>query len=138
MISINTCAKCGAVVCACGFAATLAVAVLGGGKPPPPRVVGPIAAQFTPLTPGTLGLSTPQAFLAVADEINGKVYSAPWSSEPKKGTEVTGASPASIRGSLDGVPASLVTVSSIGATGSSAPRRGSRQVDGANEDAAVS
>src|SRR5690242_19692941 len=82
MISINSCTKCGAVVCACGFAATLFVSVFGSGKPPP-RAVGPIAAQLTAVTTlsavsTSLISGSSSAFLTVHDQINGKVYSAVW------------------------------------------------------------
>jgi hypothetical protein len=70
---MNCCAKCGAVVCACGFAATLMVSVLGGSKPPPPRVVGPIVAQLS----STISTTIPTvSFLDVSDQITGKWCSA--------------------------------------------------------------
>jgi hypothetical protein len=77
---MNACRKCGEPVCACGFAATLAVSVLEGGNPPP-RVVGPILAQLT----GTVGTMLPSVpFVEVSDQITGKLYSAPWLHKQKQ------------------------------------------------------
>jgi hypothetical protein len=94
MISIKSCTKCGAAVCACGFLPALVVSIFGDGKPPPSRAVGPIAAQFSTTTPltGTVALSRGvtamtdgrTVFLTVADEITGKVYSAPWSQKQQQ------------------------------------------------------
>jgi hypothetical protein len=57
------------------------MSVFGDGKPPPSRTVGPITAQFSTTTPltGSVTLSDPSYvfFLTVADEITGKLYSAP-------------------------------------------------------------
>jgi hypothetical protein len=78
MISISSCAKCGAVICACGFAVTLAVSVFGDGKPPPSRVVGPIVAQL----PGSMIPTIP--FVEVADQVTGKMYSAAWLEKAKQ------------------------------------------------------
>jgi hypothetical protein len=78
---MNTCAKCGAVICACGFPATLAVFVLGGGQPPPSRAAAAIASATTSTilttTVSTGGVNA-TAFLTVPDQITGKVYSAVW------------------------------------------------------------
>jgi hypothetical protein len=87
MMSIKSCCgKCGAFVCACGFAATLTVAVLAGGKPPPSRAVAPIVAQFTPAatTSATVGVSAP-AVLIVANQIAGNVYSGVRSEKQQRG-----------------------------------------------------
>jgi hypothetical protein len=100
MISINSCAKCGGVVCACGFAATLFVSVFGGGQQPPPRAVGPIAAQLTAASGVSTSLTSGSwsAFLTVHDQINGKAYSAVWSDKQQQ--REVGSPPASMVGSI--------------------------------------
>jgi hypothetical protein len=79
---MDSCAKCGAFVCACGFVATLVVSSFWDTKPPPSRVLGPIAAQFTG-TIGTTILPT-MPYLEVSDQITGKVYSAVWLDRQKQ------------------------------------------------------
>jgi hypothetical protein len=57
------------------------VSVLGGGKPPPPRVVGPIVAQLS----GTISTMIPTIpYLEVPDQITGKGYSAAWADKQKQ------------------------------------------------------
>lgn len=120
---MNACRKCGAAVCACGFAATLAVSVLAGGNPPPPRVVGPILAQLN----GSVGTMLPSVY--VSDQITGTMYSAAWLDQQKQRKMIYSANPppavnfsalgyhhfstASIVGSIDVVfSSSLLTISS--------------------------
>jgi hypothetical protein len=66
---MNSCAKCGAVVCACGFAATLEMFVLGGGEPPPDHAAAPLASA-PPIAVGPTGPAGTH-FLNMPDQISG-------------------------------------------------------------------
>jgi hypothetical protein len=84
MMSINSCSRCGTAVaaCACGFLATLAVAILGDGKPPPSRTAAALASATTPMAPagptggGTVTYSQP--FFVVDNQVTGEKYVGIW------------------------------------------------------------
>jgi hypothetical protein len=99
MMSIKSCAKCGGAICLCGFLAALVVSVFGDGKPPPSRAVGPITGQFSTTTvltsTVTLTAGGNAAVLTVADEITGRLYSAPWSQKQQQELDAPPLPPAS-------------------------------------------
>ena len=77
-MGIMSCAKCGGVVCVCGFLATLAVAIFGGGNPPPARAASALASVMTSSASTTVSFSTGSVVLSVHDQITGALRTAVW------------------------------------------------------------
>src|SRR5437762_9258663 len=74
---MNSCMRCGGVVCACGFLATLAVAISGGGNPPPARAASALASVMTSSASTSVSFSNGWAVLSVHDQITGASRTAP-------------------------------------------------------------
>jgi hypothetical protein len=69
-----SCRKCGAfAACVCGFVATAAVAIWGGGKPPPARTAAALASAMT-----TASTSISAGNLYVADQVTGALRTSLW------------------------------------------------------------
>jgi hypothetical protein len=82
VLSINSCKKCGKAeaVCFCGLQATLAVAIIGDGKPPPSRVAAALASAMAPAGPsgGTVTYSQPPTFITSYNQVTGERYVGIW------------------------------------------------------------